>query len=201
MRQATHSADVLQEQHRRSSIYGKMYSLEPTKSHSTTGEHVGNIYTASVPQPSEATNWDFDVSTSTTSQDGDGATDENFRCSFNVTVPFSDPCTGLSIQVGYGSGFFVASIGIAFNLVSFMSFNKMSLNKESLFLMKSLAVYDTLFLSTWIFLTFPRFMGWVIGTRDVQYTVYYYFYQVVYCVYRTALSVAFWMVCLLTGHR
>ncbi len=122
-------------------------------------------------------------------------------CNKKLTVPFLNPCYGSTMQVGRIFATIIPTVGIILNIISLLVLTKMKMNAESLFLMKSLTVYDSAFLITWLCIFPPRYLVWVAGLGDIQYTAYHVFFQIVYCVYRISLSMAFWLVCLITTHR
>ncbi len=122
-------------------------------------------------------------------------------CSRNLTIPYLDPCYGLTMQVARATGAGIAVTGLVLNGVSLLSLSRMRMNAESLFLLKSLAVYDLVYLAAFLVILPPRYLAWVLGHGDIQYTAYLYVYQVVFFLYRIGLSMAFWVVFILSTQR
>ena len=105
------------------------------------------------------------------------------------------------MQFSRASGTIIPVIGLILNILSLLALSKMKMNAQSLFLMKSLAWWDSIYLSSWIGMITPRYLAWLGGFEDLQYTVYQYVFRVVYCFFRISVSMAFWLVCLLTADR
>ena len=122
-------------------------------------------------------------------------------CRQTATVPFTNPCFGTAIKFHRASSLIIAVVGITLNLMTFLVLQKMKLNKESLFLMKMLSFYDSLYLFASMLMTGPLYISWVSGIGYIRYTSYQSVYHIAFCVYKISMSLAYWLVCLLTGQR
>ncbi len=149
-------------------------------------------------------NWSMTEEMLTSDGGNEGNVAQSFvdaQCRKTSAVPFSNPCFGTAMQFQRVSIVFISIVGVALNIVSFLALNKMKLNKESLFMMKILSIYDSLYLFASMLMTSPVYIHWAAGLGYIEYTAYYFVYHIMLCVYRISMSVAFWLVCLLTAHR
>ncbi len=123
-------------------------------------------------------------------------------CAENFTNPFKDPCDGTSQIITRGIGGFIIVIGIVFNILSLIAFNRMRMNLDSLFLMKCLAVYDSMYLLG-AFLSFGiEYLSWVFGYGYNKQTAYLYVERIsYYSLYRIGGTMSFWTVSILTVER
>ncbi len=122
-------------------------------------------------------------------------------CRQTSVVPFTSSCYGAAIQFSRVFNTVISGVGITLNIMTFLALNKMKLNKESLFMMKCLSLYDSLYLFTTMCLSAPVYILWVAGFGYIENTKFYYVYHIMLCLYRISMAVAFWLVCLLTAHR
>ncbi len=77
----------------------------------------------------------------------------------------------------------------------------MKMSPEILFLLKCLAVVDSVYIvSPFITDVIPT-MGVMLGFGNIALTGYIYLYQVAYCLYVAATPLTRWTVCLLTIQR
>ncbi len=123
-------------------------------------------------------------------------------CLENFSNPFLDPCDGLSQILSRSTGFFIIVFGIVSNILSLIAFSYMKMNVNSLFLMKCLALYDSLYL-VGSFLTFGiDFLGWAFGYGYQKQSVYLYVERIsYYFFFKICGSMSFWMIAVLTVER
>ena len=96
----------------------------------------------------------------------------------------------------------ICLVGISCNLVSLLLIRKLEKQSASFFLLKSLAITDSIYLSfylaNWSFTAWLNYFGFI-GVL-YGYTIYVLIY-VTYPVYNAFLTISSWTTCLLTIHR
>ena len=99
-------------------------------------------------------------------------------------------------------GNIICATGLLGNILSLIILNKVGKKSVSFFLLKSLAIVDSIYLIAyglnWNVKSILNFFG----REDLTYSVYQYFWKyVVYPMYCAFTSASSWNVCLLTFHR
>ncbi len=72
--------------------------------------------------------------------------EQKFWCSLKVTSLFEDSCTGIVERVGSASAGVIIIVALVLNFLSFKALSVMKMNSSSLFLLKSLTIFDSLYL-------------------------------------------------------
>ncbi len=123
-------------------------------------------------------------------------------CTENFTSPFSDPCDGKFRIIAQGVSSFLIPCGIVMNSITFVVFGKMKMNEEFQFLMKSLAVYDSMTLFGTAFAFGPEYFRWILGFGYDRNTAYLYIERASYYgLYRLGGSMSFWTIAVLTVQK
>ena len=96
----------------------------------------------------------------------------------------------------------ICLVGISCNIISLLLINKLEKQSVTLFLLKSLAITDSIYLlfylANWSFTAWLNYFGFI-GVL-YGYTIYVLIY-VTYPVYNAFLTISSWTTCLLTIHR
>ena len=96
----------------------------------------------------------------------------------------------------------ICLVGISCNIISLLLINKLEKQSVTLFLLKSLAITDSIYLlfylANWSFTAWLNYFGFI-GVL-YGYTIYVLIY-VTYPVYNAFLTISSWTTCLLTVHR
>ena len=99
-------------------------------------------------------------------------------------------------------GNIICATGLLGNLLSLIILNKVGKKSVSFFLLKSLAIVDSIYLTAYVFNWNVKSVFNFFGREDLTYSVYQYFWKdVVYPVYCACTTASSWNVCLLTFHR
>ncbi len=118
-----------------------------------------------------------------------------------ISIPYLSPCSGIVYRVFVFAALVTSLIGVVLNIVSLLAFFKMTLNPPALFLMKCLAVYDTLNTACSNADGIP-YLAWLLGFGHILFsTPYWYIDLPVYNIYRFAGSLSSWTVCVMTVQR
>ncbi len=123
-------------------------------------------------------------------------------CVDNFTSPFLHPCSGKTRLVAEGIGCIIILCGVTLNIFSFVIFGRMTMNAESLFLMKCLAIYDTCFLVGGFIAFGCEYLRWILGFGYDRHTAYLYVDRLsYYCFFRMGASMSYWTIAILTVQR
>lgn len=135
-------------------------------------------------------------------------TDNNSSVSQDVTQPdsllpivFTPPCSSFGEKLSSVVGTMIALIGLVLNGLSLLAFKQMSLNTVSLFLAKCLAVYDSIFLFSFLNEKGLVLLMKMLGFGNIYNTAFEYWFWFMYVLYRIAGPLSFWTVCVITVQR
>ncbi len=122
-------------------------------------------------------------------------------CLPSFEVPFENTCDATSQSFTRAIGFVNLSI-ISLNIVSLIVFNRMKMIPECLFLLKCLAVFDSLPLLG-AFLTFAvEYYKWAFGYGYNRLSAYIYVERIsYYLLYRLCGALSYWLIPFLTIQR
>ncbi len=122
-------------------------------------------------------------------------------CSYTFPIPYNDPCYGFLYKMTTVIGTVISVTGMNFNGLSLLAFKQMSLNAESLFLAKCLAVYDSVHLFSYLNTQSVVCLTWMFGFGYISNTVYIYWDRFWYILFRIAAPMSFWTMCVITVQR
>lgn len=120
----------------------------------------------------------------------------------NFYIPFLHPCDGFFQRVIRSVMAIIVLCGLSLNITSLVAFSKIKMNAESLFLMKCLAVYDTLYLVGAFFAYSCVYLLWELGFGYQSLTAYLYVEKISeYTLQRVAAPMSYWIAAVLTVQR
>ncbi len=122
-------------------------------------------------------------------------------CSYTFPIPYNDPCYGFLYKMSTVVGTVISVTGLNLNGLSLLAFQQMSLNAESLFLAKCLAVYDSFFLFSYLSTEAVVCLTWMFGFGYISNTAYKYCYRFMFVLFRIAGPMSFWTMCVITVQR
>ncbi len=128
--------------------------------------------------------------------------EEEYWCSRKFASPYEDPCKGLVERV-FGAAMGVVVLAALFlNCLSFAAFFRVKMNKVSLFLLKCLTIFDSLYLIGAFAVFSLDYYLWQGGLKTVAQSAYIYVEQICYAILvRMAAPMSYWIITILTIER
>ena len=122
-------------------------------------------------------------------------------CSTNFRDDFTNSCDN-SWMVFRPLSFIIIILGLSLNVVTLLAFKSIKLNAASLFLMKCLSVYDSLFLWGALLSHVVHYLAWILGFGYINATPYLYVDRIsYYCLQRIAAPMSYWTAAVITVQR
>ena len=125
-----------------------------------------------------------------------------FLCETNFRDDFTNSCGAGFQKVMRPLGSVVVILGIILNIVTLVAFKRIKLNAASLFLMKCLSVYDSLYLFGLCLTRLSHYFVWILGFGYINATPYLYVDRIsYYCLQRIAAPMSYWTAAVITVQR